>query len=540
MSILKTDADSGAALAGAHFTLTNAAGTVVKEGDTGSDGKLTLSGIPLGTYTLTETAAPTGYVLSSSPIAIEVSSAGQTVSKTITNPRAVGSITIQKTDAQTGATLAGVHFRLTNSAGSTVREGDTQSDGTLTFTDVPLGSYTLTETATVSGYVLDSFPIAVELTQAGQTVSQTIANTPARGGLVVRKTASDTGSPLSGVHFELLNQSGIKIAEGDTGTDGVLRLENLPLGAYRLKETSAASGYILNSDEIPVSISEHNQTVEINVANDPIIGSLKILKRIAGENTPLPGAGYRLYAQDGTQIAEGFTDASGELLFENIPYGSGYWYQEFAAPKGFVLDDSRHPLSVTATESVTTQALENNRREGTLSILKQDQRGRPLSGAAYLLEYSTDNGSTWTPVVSRPAGNSVSIGGCTSPGLSGGKLTTGADGLAVFTGLRADDSTLYRVTEVKAPDGYSLMAEPLFVGTLPIAVSDPNVEDSETVDGSTFTYTLYITATDSATYRLPEAGGTGSSLAPFGLLFLAVPFFIPKSKKLKETAYENF
>ena len=539
VSILKTDADSGAALAGAHFTLTNASGTVVKEGDTGLDGMLTLSGIPLGAYTLTETAAPTGYVLSSAPITVEVTSAGQTVSKTVTNTRAVGSIIIQKTDVQTGAALAGVHFRLTDSAGSTVREGDTQSDGTLTFTDVPLGSYTLTETATISGYVLDSSPIAVELTQGAQVVSKTIANTPARGGLVVRKTASDTGSPLSGVHFELLNQSGTKLAEGDTGTDGVLRLENLPLGVYRLKETSTASGYILKSDEVPVSISEHNQTVEINVANDPIIGSLKILKRIAGENAPLPGAGYRLYAQDGTQIAEGFTDASGELLFENIPYGSGYWYLEFAAPKGFVLDDSRQPLSVTETESVFMQTLENSRREGTFHILKQNQNGRALQGAVYLLEFSMDNGASWSPVTSRPAGNNVSVGGCTSPGLAGGQLTTGSDGLAAFTGLRADDDTLYRITETKAPEGYSLMAEPLFVGTLPIAVTDPNVEDSETVDGNTFTYTLYITATDSATYRLPEAGGSGFPLIPLGLLFLAVPFFIPKSEKTKENAYEN-
>ena len=193
--------------------------------------------------------------------------------------------------------------------------------------------------------------------------------------------------------------------------------------------------------------------------------------------------------------------------------------------------DAKHPFSITETESALTKTIENSRREGTLHILKQDQRGRPLQGAAYYLETSTDNGSSWAPAVSRPAGNAVTATGCTSPGLNGGCLTTGADGLAVFTGLRADDHTLFRVMEVKAPAGYSLMAEPLFVGTLPIAVTSPTINDSETVDGSIFTYTLYITATDSVTYRLPETGGTGFPLTPIGLLFLAVPFFIPKFKK---------
>ena len=74
------------------------------------------------------------------------------------------------------------------------------------------------------------------------------------------------------------------------------------------------------------------------MTNDPVIGSLKIIKKAAGEDTPLSGAGYRFFSQDGTKLSEGYTNDAGELLFEGIPYGSGYYYQEFAAPKGFVLD----------------------------------------------------------------------------------------------------------------------------------------------------------------------------------------------------------
>ena len=519
VSILKTDSVTGAALAGAHFKLTDSSGAILKEGDTGSDGTLTFSGIPIGTYYLSETAAPNGYVLDSTPVTVEITTGGQTVSKTFVNAPAVGSIVITKTDSATGATLPGVHFKLADANGSTIKEGDTDSNGTLSFTNVPLGNYQLIETATVDGYVLDSTPVAVELMQANQTVTKNLTNARARGSVLIRKTASDTGYALPGVQFELLDQSGAVAASGVTGSDGTLLLDNLPLGAYTLKETQTVSGYALRTETIPVSVTQHGQTVEVSVTNDPVIGSLKIIKKAAGEDTPLSGAGYSLFSQDGTKLCEGYTNDAGELLFEGIPYGSGYYYQEFAAPKGFVLDEGKYPLAVTETDSAVVKTHENRRREGTLQVLKQDHQGQPLSNAMFLLEYSQDNGKTWTPVASRASGDAVTLGGCTSFGLTNGQLVSGTDGKAVFTGLRADGSTIYRVTETRAPQGYSLMADPLYVATLPVAVSDANIADSETVDGTVYTYSLYITATDNPIYRLPETGGHGFRLFPIGLFF---------------------
>ena len=151
------------------------------------------------------------------------------------------------------------------------------------------------------------------------------------------------------------------------------------------------------------------------------------------------------------------------------------------------------------------------------------------------MEYSTDQGSTWQPSYFR-VGDELTRGGCTTQGLDGGELTTGADGKAIFTGLRADSLILYRLTETKAPPGMTLMGDSILVGTLPVESGNINAEDTEVFDAKAFHYTVTVTATDDPQYRLPEAGGAGFSLLPFAMMLSAIPvFFTIKSKSKRRT-----
>ena len=521
LRIIKSGENS-APLAGAHFKLTDEAGNLVDEGDTDANGKLNFTMLPIGKYFITETAAPTGYVLDSTPIPFELTRDGEVVTKNISNAKSTGSIVILKTDVETSSPLAGAHFKLTDSRGTLVKEGDTGSDGKLTLSAIPLGTYTLTETAAPTGYVLNSTPITVEVTSAGQTVSKTVTNTRAVGNISILKTDAETDQPLAGVRFKLLDSTGALISEAVTGTEGKITFTGMALGSYTLQETETAEGYILNSDPISVQLTENGKTVGISVTNTPNRGNLKLVKKDAYGNTPLAGAGYTLMDETGRKLAEGYTDANGELLFENLLRGD-YQVQEFAAPKGYTLDNRIYPVSVTAENVSETRT--NLRRSGTLEVRKQDEKNRPLAGAMFKLEYSTDNGTTWTPVQSR-GGDNVTAGGCTSPGLNSGQLTTDSGGSVSFTGLRADSAILYRLTETQAPEGYSLIGTPLYSGTLPVETTKQNTEDSETVDGKTYCYTLYVTATDDPTYRLPETGGSGFGLLSLFMPILALPFII--------------
>ena len=528
--VIKTDAETGAPLSGVHFILTDSNGTSVGGGTTDETGVVVFSHLPLGTYTLTETETRNGYILDATPREVTISTNGQTVEISIRNTPARGSVSIIKTDAESGTALAGVHFKLLDEAGALVAEGDTGADGTLTLPNIPVGYYILRETATITGYILDETPISVEIKENGQAVQVNATNTMARGGITVTKTDSQSGNALKGVHFKLFDAANNLSAEGDTDENGKLALNGLPLGSYTLKETAAIDGYAVDETPISVEITENGQMLEISVKNTPFSGSLEIMKKAAHEDIMLMGAGYRLYDSKGEQIKEGYTDASGKLTFTDLPSGT-YKYKEFKAPKGFELDETEYTFSVTAQELHVKHTREDVRRTGTLQVTKKDTDGSLLSGAAFLLEFSTDGGKTWKPVVFRTADSEVSRGGCTSEGLVNGQLMTGENGRVRFEGLRADGLILYRLTETKAPEGHSLIGGTLYSGTLPVESENIYANDAEVFDSKAFVYSVFVTAVDDSLYRLPDSGGSGFAYLPLVMLCMAAMFTIIFTKR---------
>jgi uncharacterized surface anchored protein len=90
-SFQKTAAYNGQALNGATFTLTSTDGTITKtavSGANGTDGEVSFTNIPSGyTYTLTETAAPTGYDVNSTVynVAVAYGQVTENVPDTVTN-----------------------------------------------------------------------------------------------------------------------------------------------------------------------------------------------------------------------------------------------------------------------------------------------------------------------------------------------------------------------------------------------------------------------------------------------------------------------
>ena len=134
--------------------------------------------------------------------------------------------------------------------------------------------------------------------------------------------------------------------------------------------------------------------------------------------------------------------------------------------------------------------------KGSITVRKVDVTGSPLTGAELLLETSTD-GKTWT---------------------ERGKITTDSTGVAKWENLKT--GVQYRVTETKAPAGYTLLTEPLLTGTL-----DSNNRD------------ITITACNNAGFVLPFTGGTGfTTYFLFAALMLCMGVYFCKKLARRKTA----
>ena len=407
----------------------------------------------------------------------------------------VGSLAINKVDADTGKALAGVTYRLFDSAGNKIADAATGTDGKAVFSDLPLGSYTYQEISAPSGYVVDSTKYPITITASALDITATRTNALGKAGVEISKVDADSKSPLQGAGFRLYDASGSQVAEGYTDANGKLTFTDLKLGSYTCKEFQAPAGYELDETAFPVTLNQNGQILRVTRENKLITGSIEILKVDADTKKPLAGVVYRLFDADGNKIADGTTDANGKLTFDNLKPGS-YSYQEISTVDGYQLDDTKYDFSLTSENLTIKVTRENKPVRGCLTVRKVDVTGSPLAGAELLLETSTD-GQTWTEV---------------------SRITTDKTGIAQWTDLKLD--TQYRVTEIKAPAGYTLMTEPLFTGTL----------DSSNPD-------VTITACNSAGFVLPFTGSAG--FAPY-ILFAALMlcmgvYFCKKSEFTKET-----
>ena len=425
-------------------------------------------------------------------------------------------ITVTKEDGLTGTaqgdgTLAGAVYGLYHSD-TLIETCTTDANGQFTTGYYEAGEgWTIREIAPSPGYLLDTtvYPIPAatdQLPSIKNDLTLTVKENPILGRFSISKlavnSAAGTEASETGATFEVFPKSvGSYEAAAESerdiltcGENGTAQSKLLPYGVYIIRQLSGWEGYVLDTTLQEVNITSDGETVSLPLRNEIYKGSLTIQKVDKDSGQALPDARFRLLDSTGNPFAEGMTDANGILLFENIPFGD-YYLEELEAPDGYKADTTPYVFSVTADGQKIEIRRENTRIPGSVTVAKTDSGGNPIPRAAFRLEYSED-GESWTPVFHADA-PAKEIGGCTSEGLSDGMLITGADGIAVFGGLRADKNVHYRITENATVNGYVLLTEPVEIGTLPRESEESTI------------YNVSVTISNSPTYLLPMTGGTG-------------------------------
>ena len=297
---------------------------------------------PLGTVTIQETKAPSGYLIDSQIFVRLIKGEGtiepvDVYNEVIVSEKVIrGGVSIEKWDFETknkvpqgSATLAGAEFTITNqSAKAVIVDGKSYEKGKEIMTiktdeegiastknDVlPYGEYQISETKAPDGYL----PAGENLTQNfsirknGELVELNNEKTAAqnkiiRGGVRIEKWDDDIQAKVSqgdatleGAEFTITNQGkqpvivdgasypvGAVIMKIMTDKEGVASTKNnvLPYGEYQISETKAPDGYLPEGENLTqnFSIRKNGELVELNTEktaaqNKVIRGGVKIEK----------------------------------------------------------------------------------------------------------------------------------------------------------------------------------------------------------------------------------------------------------------------
>lgn len=236
-----------------------------------SNGDATL---PVGTITIQETKAPTGYFINNEVFVRKITTKGSvedvdTFNMPTVNEKVI-KFNIKKVQAGTSTPVSGAVFRHTLPNGST-EDLETNGSGEITITGLASGTHKIKEIKSPDGYQLNPNEVVFNVASGTGTITftsgtnslvthgtkdsgdgyATFGNKVNPFNLKITKT-NEHGKVLKGAEFRLYSDADCKnVVDTQTSDDkGLLTFKNLDVEkTYYFKETKAPQGYRIPVDE---------------------------------------------------------------------------------------------------------------------------------------------------------------------------------------------------------------------------------------------------------------------------------------------------
>ena len=392
--------------------------------------------LPYGIYTVRQTKGWDGNELMK-PFDVFIRDDGGVYRYLINNATFESFIKVIKTDSTTGKVIpyAGAGFQIYDPNGNKVEMTYTYPEITtidtfytteegmlITPEKLPYGlGYTLVEVSAPYGYVLDSAPVAFDVTEDNSTEENAVTiitvekqNAPQMGTITISKsgevfssvTESDglyqpvyASAGLAGAVYEITAAEDIITPDGtqryskgevaatiETDSTGAATTEPLYLGSYEIREIKAPYGMVLNPETKSVQLTYAGQEIEItetaaafyNERQRVQIDLSKIVEQDArfqiGMNSEILSVQFGLFAAEDLTAADGSVipadglmeivscDENGKAAFTaDIPVGAKLYVREIAVDSHYILSDEKYPVEfVYAGQDMGTVNLSAN------------------------------------------------------------------------------------------------------------------------------------------------------------------------------------
>ena len=486
IALVKTTED-GQNLSGWRFGVySNAACTTLVSGPhtTDTSGRISITGLNAGTYYVkelghTNSAISSRYTCSGeNPKMVSISN-GTTTSVSFYNKLTVGTLEIRKS-TNTGNHLGGWKFIVkkdgTEIPGSPFTTDET---GIIRISNLAPGKYLVLESPTEDPYWSGELGFHTVTVEYGKTAVDQWLNKEQGLGYFTKST--NTGDEISGWHItvyadEACTQELYTLITGQDGTAGIY----LEPGTYWVKETGSEEvrdDYWKMDDSVKKLMIHAHEKTTLEFINN-YSGRISIQKAVKPEGT-VEGWKFKITDGEGKEVSGSpfTTDKDGKILTGNLTPGD-YTVEEVLPADSLYSGEAPKTITVVAGKTSEVSFL-NKLRTGKITIQKVDTKDEPLAGATFLLEGSED-GSLWYPVIPGPNGVCV-LGEPSEENLAAASMTSGEDGLLTWENLPI--TLQYRITETNAPDGYTLLKDYAFAGTLP---ADSTEMELRVVNGKAF------------------------------------------------------
>ena len=154
VTIIKVDKSTNQPLAGAKLVVKDSAGNTITGWTSTTNGHV-IRNLKPGTYTVTETSAPKGYKLNTTPVTFTITASNQNVTVKVYNEPKETVVNILKVDNETQKPLAGATLVVRKADGTEVVRF-TSTTEPYVLTNLEDGTYTVEEIAAPAGYILSS------------------------------------------------------------------------------------------------------------------------------------------------------------------------------------------------------------------------------------------------------------------------------------------------------------------------------------------------------------------------------------------------